>query len=97
MYDACDMSKSASKPRQTRAARKSPRARFAGAPSEAFWAELLATLKDLRAQVQRLAEVGEAESPVKRLDWARFAESRQAAAEGQDRYWRDLGSAATAK
>lgn len=67
------------------------------APSEAFWAELLATLKALRAHVRRLAEVAEAEPPVRHLDWARFTEPRQAAAEGRARYWRDIGSAVEAK
>jgi hypothetical protein len=89
--------KSASKPRRTRAARRPARGRADVAPTGAFWAELLATLRDLREQVQRLADFGEAQPPARRLDWARFVESRQAAAEGRERYWRDVGPAAAAK
>jgi len=66
-------------------------------PNDAFWAELLSTLRELRQQVQRLADVGELQPPVRRLDWASFAESREAAAEGRERYWRDVGPAAATK
>ena len=97
MYDGLCMSKPASKPRRTGTSRKPVRARGAVVPSAAFWAELLTEIRELRAQVQRLAEVGEADPPVRRLDWARFTESRQAAAEGQERYWRDVGSVTAAK
>ena len=97
MYDALAMSKSASKTRRNRTARKPTRARTAAAPSETFWAELLATLTDLRAQVQRLADVGEGQPPVRHLDWARFTESRKVAAEDRERYWHDMDRAAAGK
>ena len=62
-----------------------------------FWTELLATLTDLRAQVQRLADIGEGHPPVRHLDWARFTESRKVAAEDRERYWRDMDRAAAGK
>jgi hypothetical protein len=96
-YDARVVTKSASNPRRTRSARKPAPPRADAVPSETFWAELLSTLRELREQVQRLADVGEAYPPARRLDWARFAESRDAAAEGRERYWRDVGPAAAAK
>jgi hypothetical protein len=69
-------------------------------PDARFWAELLSTLKALRADVRELAAGGGAPagtSGPRHLDWTRFQESRQAAAEGRERYWREMGSTAAAK
>ena len=91
------MSKPASNARGARGARRPARVSVVAVPNGAFWIELLATLKELREHVQRLADFCEAPSPPRRLDWTRFSESRQAAAEGRARYWREVGPAATAR
>ena len=96
-YDARAMPKSPSKPSRRRAARTSARGRAALPVADAFWSELLSTLRDLRAEVKRLADASEPQPPLPHLDWADFAESRKAAAEGRERYWRDMGSAAVAE
>jgi len=62
-------------------------------PDAQFWSELLATLKDLRAEVHRLASLETGGGALRHIDWARFQGSRDAAREGRERYWRETGTA----
>ncbi len=96
------MPKPRSSPRRPRTARRRTAAtRVRSAPDARFWTELLSTLKELRADVQRLAaaEVGGPGPSAngRHLDWSRFEESRAAAAEGRERYWREVGPTPAAK
>ena len=62
-------------------------------PSSPNWDELLSAIRELGAEVRRLADI--AEAPVdgrrRRLDWEHFAESRAAAAADRERYWKETG------
>jgi len=89
------MAKRTAKPRKTaRPRRRTGAARPVPSPADPFWNELLTAIRDLHAELRRLAgEATAAESPEgRRLDWTRFVSSRATAAEGRERYWREAGA-----